>query len=134
MGFVLLCVLTLCPLWLNFTTKNTKVYTKRHRASPAKAHNYNHTVDNKIKLLKQKQAEALLGGGQVRIDAQHKKGKLTARERVHFLMDEGSFQEIGMLVAHRSIDFGMEKVNETLLIVEQKIQDWWIKSEKLTID
>jgi propionyl-CoA carboxylase beta chain len=66
-------------------------------------------VDNKIKLLQQKQAEALLGGGQARIDSQHKKGKLTARERVHFLMDEGSFQEIGMLVAHRSVDFGMEK-------------------------
>ncbi|WP_179415359.1 acyl-CoA carboxylase subunit beta [Mucilaginibacter sp. E4BP6] len=68
-------------------------------------------MDNKIKLLKQKQAEALLGGGQVRIDSQHKKGKLTARERLHFLMDEGSFQEIGMLVTHRSIDFGMEKEN-----------------------
>ena len=66
-------------------------------------------MDNKIKLLKQKQAEASLGGGQPRIEAQHKKGKLTARERLHFLMDEGSFQEIGMLVAHRSIDFGMEK-------------------------
>jgi len=66
-------------------------------------------VENKIKLLKQKQAEALLGGGETRIEAQHKKGKLTARERVHFLMDEGSFQEIGMLVTHRSIDFGIEK-------------------------
>ena len=68
-------------------------------------------MDNKIKLLKQKQAEALLGGGEVRIESQHKKGKLTARERLHFLMDEGSFQEIGMLVSHRSIDFGMEKEN-----------------------
>jgi propionyl-CoA carboxylase beta chain len=66
-------------------------------------------VDNKIKLLQKKQAEAQLGGGHARIDAQHKKGKLTARERVHFLMDEGSFQEIGMLVSHRSVDFGMEK-------------------------
>ena len=66
-------------------------------------------MDNRIKLLKQKQAEALLGGGKARIESQHKKGKLTARERVHFLMDEGSFQEIGMLVSHRSVDFGMEK-------------------------
>jgi propionyl-CoA carboxylase beta chain len=66
-------------------------------------------VNNKIKLLKQKREEALLGGGQARIESQHKKGKLTARERLHFLMDEGSFQEIGMLVAHRSTDFGMEK-------------------------
>jgi propionyl-CoA carboxylase beta chain len=66
-------------------------------------------VNNKIGSLKQKRAEALLGGGQARIESQHKKGKLTARERLHFLMDEGSFQEIGMLVAHRSTDFGMEK-------------------------
>jgi propionyl-CoA carboxylase beta chain len=66
-------------------------------------------VNNKIKLLKEKRAEALLGGGAARIESQHKKGKLTARERIHFLMDEGSFQEIGMLVAHRSTDFGMEK-------------------------
>ncbi|TWI98893.1 propionyl-CoA carboxylase beta chain [Mucilaginibacter frigoritolerans] len=65
-------------------------------------------MNNKIKLLKQKRGEALLGGGKVRIESQHKKGKLTARERLHFLMDEGSFQEIGMLVAHRSTDFGME--------------------------
>jgi len=66
-------------------------------------------VNDKIKQLKQKREEALLGGGKARIDSQHKKGKLTARERLHFLMDEGSFQEIGMLVAHRSTDFGMEK-------------------------
>ncbi len=65
-------------------------------------------MDNKLKLLKQKRAEAHLGGGKARIESQHKKGKLTARERLHFLMDEGSFQEIGMLVAHRSTDFGME--------------------------
>jgi propionyl-CoA carboxylase beta chain len=65
-------------------------------------------VNNKIELLKKKRAEANLGGGKARIESQHKKGKLTARERLHFLMDEGSFQEIGMLVAHRSTDFGME--------------------------
>jgi propionyl-CoA carboxylase beta chain len=66
-------------------------------------------VDKKLHALKQKKEKALLGGGQARIDSQHKKGKLTARERLHFLMDEGSFQEIGMLVSHRSTDFGMEK-------------------------
>ncbi len=66
-------------------------------------------MNSKIDLLKQKQAEAILGGGADRIVAQHNKGKLTARERLHFLMDEGSFQEIGMLVTHRSVDFGMEK-------------------------
>lgn len=66
-------------------------------------------MEKKIKTLLQKREHALLGGGQARIDSQHKKGKLTARERLHFLLDEGSFQEIGMLVAHRSTDFGMEK-------------------------
>src|SRR5450432_2073140 len=59
--------------------------------------------------LEEKIGEAALGGGQKRIDSQHKKGKLTARERIHFLMDENSFEEIGMLVTHRSFDFGMEK-------------------------
>ena len=52
-------------------------------------------------------AEALLGGGTERINAQHKKGKLTARERVNLLLDEGSFQEIGQLVTHRSTNFGL---------------------------
>jgi propionyl-CoA carboxylase beta chain len=64
---------------------------------------------NKTDLLQSKQALALLGGGQHRIDAQHKKGKLTARERLHVLLDENSFEEIGMLVTHRSTDFGMDK-------------------------
>ena len=66
-------------------------------------------MNNKINSLKEKREQANLGGGKARIESQHKKGKLTARERLHFLMDEGSFQEIGMLVAHRSTDFGMEK-------------------------
>lgn len=66
-------------------------------------------MENKKKLLNDKIAEAQLGGGQKRIDAQHKKGKLTARERLHFLLDEGTFEEIGMLVTHRSSDFGLEK-------------------------
>ncbi|MTB53795.1 acyl-CoA carboxylase subunit beta [Lewinella sp. W8] len=62
-----------------------------------------------VKTLQEKLAAAKLGGGQDRIDRQHEKGKLTARERVHFLMDEGSFEEIGALVTHRSRDFGMDK-------------------------
>ena len=66
-------------------------------------------MDKKIALLQDKINKAKLGGGQARIDSQHKKGKLTARERIHFLMDEGSFEEIGMLVTHRSTDFGMER-------------------------
>ncbi len=64
--------------------------------------------EEKIKLLKAKEAEALLGGGQHRIDSQHKKGKLTARERIALLIDEGSFEEIGMFVKHRATDFGLE--------------------------
>lgn len=59
--------------------------------------------------LKDRLAKAELGGGQKRIDKQHEKGKLTARERVHFLLDEGSFEEIGAFVKHRCTDFGMDK-------------------------
>ncbi|MEN9610433.1 MAG: hypothetical protein RLZZ628_1247 [Bacteroidota bacterium] len=65
-------------------------------------------MDKKWDILQQKRDEAKLGGGQKRIDAQHKKGKLTARERVHFLLDPDSFEEIGQLVTHRSSDFGLE--------------------------
>ena len=50
-----------------------------------------------------------MGGGQARIDKHHASKKLTARERVMYLLDEGSFEEIGMLVTHRTTDFGMEK-------------------------
>lgn len=53
--------------------------------------------------------QAMQGGGQKRIDAQHKKGKLTARERIHFLLDEGSFEELGRLVTHRSTLFGLDQ-------------------------
>ena len=63
----------------------------------------------KYTVLAAKNAEALLGGGQDRIDAQHKKGKLSARERIDFLLDEGSFEEIGKFVMHRTRDFGMDK-------------------------
>ncbi|MBK7762981.1 MAG: acyl-CoA carboxylase subunit beta [Bacteroidetes bacterium] len=63
---------------------------------------------NKLEILAQKIKEAHVGGGEKRIESQHKKGKLTARERLQILLDEGSFEEIGMLVTHRSTDFGME--------------------------
>ncbi|RMH61500.1 MAG: acyl-CoA carboxylase subunit beta [Calditrichaeota bacterium] len=53
--------------------------------------------------------EARLGGGEKRIEAQHKKGKLTARERIDLLLDEGTFVEMDMLVRHRSKDFGLDK-------------------------
>ena len=64
--------------------------------------------DNILRLQEIKKT-ALLGGGIDRIEKQHKKGKLTARERLELLMDRGSFEEIGMLKEHRSFDFGMEK-------------------------
>ena len=66
-------------------------------------------MDKKLEVLNAKREAAFLGGGEKRIESQHKKGKLTARERLHFLLDEGSFEEIGMLVSHRSTDFGMQK-------------------------
>ncbi len=66
-------------------------------------------MDKKIGILNQKRELAFSGGGESRIASQHKKGKLTARERLHFLLDDSSFEEIGMLVTHRSTDFGMEK-------------------------
>ena len=65
-------------------------------------------MESKINDLNKKLAEAYLGGGQDRIDKQHQKKKLTARERVNYLLDEGSFEEIGALVTHRTKDFGME--------------------------
>ena len=66
-------------------------------------------MKDKLNQLETKKQEALLGGGQSRIDAQHAKGKLTARERIHFLLDDGSFEEVGMLVTHRSTNFGLDK-------------------------
>jgi len=64
-----------------------------------------HVVDE----LQRRREQAWAGGGQARIDAQHAKGKLTARERIELLMDEGSFEEFDMYVEHRATDFGMEK-------------------------
>ncbi|WP_026994648.1 acyl-CoA carboxylase subunit beta [Flectobacillus major] len=67
------------------------------------------TNQEKFEILARKNAEALLGGGEKRIEAQHKKGKLTARERIALLLDEGSFEEIGKFVMHRCKDFGLDK-------------------------
>ncbi len=66
-------------------------------------------MNKKSEELNRRQELALLGGGQDRIDQQHLKGKLTARERIELLFDEGSFEEIGMMVVHRSTDFGMDQ-------------------------
>ncbi len=66
------------------------------------------TISSKTEILDRKNSEALLGGGAKRIEQQHKKGKLHARERVELLLDEGSFEEIGKFVMHRCKDFGLE--------------------------
>lgn len=66
-------------------------------------------MDKNIKSLNDKIAKAKLGGGETRIEKQHAKKKLTARERIEYLLDEGSFEETGILVTHRTTDFGMDK-------------------------
>lgn len=66
-------------------------------------------MDSKIERLNKRVALAHLGGGEERIEKQHAKKKLTARERINYLLDEGSFEEMGVLVTHRTTDFGMEK-------------------------
>ena len=77
------------------------IYPKRNRMSIQK---------EKIQELVERKAAAKLGGGQKRIDAQHQKGKLTARERIAMLLDEGSFEEFDMFVQHRCTNFGIDKV------------------------
>ncbi|HNG08924.1 MAG TPA: carboxyl transferase domain-containing protein, partial [Chitinophagales bacterium] len=67
------------------------------------------SINQKLEELYQKEQEALLGGGQKRIDAQHKRGKLTARERIELLVDKGTFEELDKFVVHRSTDFGLDK-------------------------
>lgn len=66
-------------------------------------------LQQKFDELERKNEESLLGGGEKRIEQQHAKGKLTARERVLLLLDEGSFEELGKFVMHRSKDFGLDK-------------------------
>lgn len=66
-------------------------------------------LDKKIQELQDKMATAQLGGGEKRIESQHAKGKLTARERIELLVDPGTFEELGMLVTHRTTEFGMDK-------------------------
>ena len=67
------------------------------------------TVQEKIDLMHQKKEKILLGGGEKRIEAQHSKGKLTARERIEKFFDEGTFIELDMFVKHRCTNFGQEK-------------------------
>ncbi len=66
-------------------------------------------MKEKFKELEELRKQALKGGGEKKIENQHKKGKLTARERIELLVDEGSFEELDMFVKHRSNSFGLEK-------------------------
>jgi propionyl-CoA carboxylase beta chain len=66
------------------------------------------TIENKLRLLQSKNEEAELGGGRDRVEKHHKSGRLTARERIAVLLDEGSFNEIDKFVVHRCHNFGME--------------------------
>lgn len=67
------------------------------------------STQDKTKELREKRKQAQLGGGQKRIDAQHEKGKLTARERLDLLLDPGTFREMDVFVTHRTSDFGMDE-------------------------
>src|SRR5947199_207163 len=66
-----------------------------------------------LDILAERRASAKLGGGEKRIEAQHGRGKLTARERIELLMDKDSFEEFDMFVEHRATDFGMDKAPKT---------------------
>ena len=80
-------------------------------------------MDTKIEKLDKRLEEAYLGGGEKRIDKQHAKKKLTARERIEYLMDEGFFEEMGVMVTHRCTDFGME--NELYLCICTGFYGFW---------
>src|ERR1043166_1821561 len=67
------------------------------------------SMREKLELLERRIAESEAGGGAERVAAQHKKGKLTARERLDLLLDEGTFVELDRFVVHRSTDFGLEE-------------------------
>jgi propionyl-CoA carboxylase beta chain len=82
-----------------------------------------------IDALDKRRAEARLGGGQRRIDAQHGKGKLTARERLEVLLDPGSFEEYDMFVTHRARDFGMD---ETVIPGDGVVTGWGTINGRMT--
>ena len=67
------------------------------------------TVQEKIDLMHSKKEHILQGGGKSRIDKQHEKGKMTARERIDMFFDEGTFVELDMFVKHRCTNFGQDK-------------------------
>ncbi|MGE0058308.1 MAG: acyl-CoA carboxylase subunit beta, partial [Dehalococcoidia bacterium] len=67
------------------------------------------SIQEQLDDLRRRKEQAALGGGQRRIDAQHQRGKLTARERINLLVDQGTFEELDSLVLHRASDFGIDQ-------------------------
>ena len=66
-------------------------------------------LESSEKLLRELREQACRGGGQERVDTQHQRGRLTARERLDLLLDKGSFHELDMFATHRAQEFGLEK-------------------------
>ena len=86
--------------------RRSKKLKKRWRQPPETGANFMKTI---LEALDDRRAGAKKGGGDKRIEAQHARGKLTARERIELLLDKGSFEEFDMFVEHRSVEFGMDK-------------------------
>ena len=74
------------------------------------------TNQDKVKELIELRAQAKLGGGEKRIESQHKKGKYTARERIAMLLDENSFEEFDMFITHRVITLGWKRPNSWVMV------------------
>ncbi len=79
------------------------------------------TMRDKLSLLERRRAESEQGGGDARLKAQHEKGKLSARERLDLLLDEGSFVELDRFVVHRSHDFGLAKHSDDTLLTASNV-------------
>ena len=90
---------------ISFHPRGRQALLTRESPAPQKSDPMKDIIDE----LEKRRDNARLGGGQVRIDSQHAKGKLTARERIELLMDDNSFEEFDMYVEHRCTEFGMEK-------------------------
>ena len=85
--------------------------------------------DERITHLRKLKEEAKLGGGPKRIEAQHAKGKMTARERIDLLLDEGSFHELDMFVTHRATEFG---IDEQKILGDSVVTGWGYVNGRLT--
>lgn len=82
----------------------------------------------KIERLRHLKAEARLGGGEKRIEQQHQKGRLTARERIDLFLDKGSFREVDAFVTHRTSDFGLD---ERKFLSDSVVTGWGTVNDRL---